>query len=185
MNEAKSTDHAILPGDEGPIRVPERGKETRAVLERAQEGDRGCLPILRELLDDSERGPAVVDRFGSPASWLRSHLVSTAAGKNLAASESMNRKLAQVQAELEGPDPSPIERLLAERAALCWFQVHRYEAMYVSAGERSLRLADFEQKLIDRSHKRFLSALKTLAAVRKLGPAIQVNVMNQVNVSPE
>ncbi len=33
----------------------------------------------------------------------------------------MSRKLAKLQAELGGPDPSPIERLLAEREALCWF----------------------------------------------------------------
>ena len=84
---------------------------------------------------------------------------------------------------MEGPAPTPIERLLAERAAICWWLVHRFEYYDADAGDRSIRQAEFNQRRIDAAHNRFLSALRTLATVRKLAvPALQVNIgANQVN----
>jgi hypothetical protein len=39
------------------------------------------------------------------------------------------------------------------------------------------------QRRLDRAQKRFLSAIRTLAQIRKLGPAVQINVAEQqVNV---
>jgi hypothetical protein len=37
---------------------------------------------------------------------------------------SLQKRLAQLQAELEGPEATPLERLLVERVLLCWLQVH-------------------------------------------------------------
>jgi hypothetical protein len=80
----------------------------------------------------------------------------------------------------------PIERLLAERAALCWFCVNQYEASY-SQQRSTLAIAQAEsqQRRIDRAHHRFLTAVRTLAQVHKLAlPALQVNFgTNQVNVA--
>jgi hypothetical protein len=94
-------------------------------------------------------------------------------------------KLAEVQRDLEGPAPTPLERLLAERAALCWFVLNLYETNLFEAGDLTFLQAEFHQRKIDRAHGRFLSALRTLAQVRKLAlPAIQDNMAkNQVNVS--
>jgi hypothetical protein len=116
---------------------------------------------------------------------LGADLVGHVAGKDLAIAEATELRLAEVRDELAGPDPTPIERLLAERAAVCWFLVNRYESVYANAREQTLRQAAFQQEKIDRAHKRYLSALKTLAAVRKLAlPAIQVNIAReQVNVA--
>ena len=49
----------------------------------------------------------------------------------------------------------------------------------------TLAQADFQYRKIDRAHARFLSAVRTLAQVRKLGlPTLQVNIgANQVNVT--
>jgi hypothetical protein len=49
----------------------------------------------------------------------------------------------------------------------------------------TLRQADYHRRRIDAAHSRFLSAVKTLATVRKLAlPALQVNIgANQVNVA--
>jgi hypothetical protein len=84
---------------------------------------------------------------------------------------------------LEGPNPTPIERLLAERASICWFIVNRYESAYVNSKEWTIAQADFQHRKIDKAHARFLSSLLTLARVRKLAlPTLQVNIgQNQVN----
>jgi hypothetical protein len=75
---------------------------------------------------------------------------------------------------------------LAERAALCWFSVNQYEASYSQQrGELSLAQGEAQQRRIDRAHHRFLTAVRTLAQVRKLAlPTLQVNIgANQVNVA--
>jgi hypothetical protein len=91
----------------------------------------------------------------------------------------------QVCAELAGPDPSPIERLLAERAAVCWFAVTAYETIDNGSTDRTLRQAEYQLRRAESAHRRFLSAVATLARVRKLAlPALQVNIgANQVNVA--
>ena len=156
---------------------PAPGRETRALLERVVGGDQTCLPAFRALLADGEWGKEYVEAFGSPADWLRGSLIKHTAGGNPLLEEAIGRKLDRVRSELEGPNPSPIERLLAERASLCWFLVHRYESMFVNSQDLALVDADYQQRKIDRAHARFLSAVRTLAQVRKLGlPALQINV---------
>ena len=160
------------------------GRETRALLKRVVGGNETCLPAFRALLADGERGKDYVDAFGSPADWLRESLIKNTAGENPMIQEAIGRKLDNVRSELEGLNPSPIERLLAERASLCWFIVHRYESMFVNSQNMAIVDAEYQQRKIDRAHVRFLSAVRTLAQVRKLGlPALQINVgANQVNM---
>ena len=43
---------------------------------------------------------------------------------------------------------------------------------------------DYRQKRLDRSHRRHLSAVRTLAQIRKMGPAVQINIAEkQINTS--
>ena len=104
---------------------------------------------------------------------------------SVAANSAIPRKLARLRAELEGPAPNSIERLLAERAAFCWLVVWQYESVLVHATEMTNKQSEFHQRRIDAAHRRFLSAVRTLAQVRKLAiPSIQVNIgQNQVNVT--
>src|SRR5262245_53031389 len=99
----------------------------------------------------------------------------------------MLRKLELLRAELAGPSPSPVERLLVERAVACWLQVQDADVRYAQAqpGGPSTAHNEFLQRRMDRAHRRYLSALRTLALVRKLAvPVLQVNVAHkqQVNV---
>lgn len=88
--------------------------------------------------------------------------------------------------ELAGPNPRPIERTLAESASLAWAALRFTEASELAAGSRSLALAAYSLSRLDHAHRRYVSALKTLAQVRRLsGPSVQVvNIggQNQTNV---
>jgi hypothetical protein len=60
---------------------------------------------------------------------------------------------------------------------LCWLDCHYQEYRDIKGKDRTYHQADFEARQRDRAHKRYLSALKALAAVRKLPiVAVQVNM---------
>ena len=171
----------------GPVsnrKMPAPGQETHELLKRAETGDESCVPAVRALLTDGDRGRYYREAYGSSAEWLRQTIIRKAAGKNVVVQEAIAQKLALVRSELEGPNPTPLERLLAERASLCWSLVNWYENSFESAESMGIVQADFHQRKIDRAHARFLSAVRTLAQVRKLAlPSLQVNIAkNQVNV---
>jgi hypothetical protein len=170
---------------ESSVTVPAPGAETASLYERARKGDESCLPQVRALLDDPERGDAVVEAAGSPAEWLLQSLTQQMAGKDVLVVEAARQKFANEQADIEGPNPTSIERILAERASLCWFAVNLYEEWFANAKDMSLGQADYFQRRIQRAHQRFLSAVETLSRVRKLAvPALQLNIArNQVNVA--
>jgi hypothetical protein len=162
------------------------GQDIGELLERASKGDQGCLPEVRALLADPESGRTWLDSYGSSAEWLRRSIIERAANGHLLAHEAIGQKLDAVRAELEGPNPTPLERLLAERASLCWFIVHWCEDSFLeNLDDMSIRQAVFHQGRIDKAHARFLSAARTLAQIRKLAlPTLQLNIArNQVNVA--
>lgn len=71
--------------------------------------------------------------------------------------------------ELAGPNPSPLEKLGAERVASCWLQLHYAELIYNQELPKfSLEQDDYYQKRLDRLHRRYLSSMRSLAQVRKL-----------------
>ena len=151
-----------------PAPAPFDPGEAAALLNRARAGDASCVPALRSMFANAE-DKSLLDACGSPAAWLENELARTAAGENLAIREASLLKLAAVRGDLEGPAPSPIERLLAERAALCWWIVHRFESASLKPDDNpTIRQAEYHQHRVDGAHARFLSALKTLATVRKL-----------------
>jgi hypothetical protein len=154
--------------------------ELNALVKRAEKGDPSTLPALRRLLGD----PEAVGLFGDLAKLAENSFVRAAAGDNLLFQESLTRKLELLRAELAGPNPSPLERLLVERVVACWLQVQDADVRYAQATNLSGQRLDDFLKRMDRAHQRYLSALKTLALVRKLAlPVLQVNIArNQVNV---
>ena len=159
--------------------------EIGEILERAEAGDLDCLSDVRALLAHPDIGSDYRICVGSSAEWLRQSVIEKSVGTNVLGAEAIEQELARIRSELEGPNPTPIERLLAERASLCWFIVHWYENVYANASGWSITQADFQHRKIDKAHSRFLSAVRTLAQVRKLAlPTLQVNIgQNQVNVA--
>lgn len=91
--------------------------------------------------------------------------------------------------EVAGINPTPLERLLAERIAVCRMQITHYERDYAARlkGGMSFQVSLHHQKRMDSLHRRYLSAIKSLAQVRRLQlPAVQVNIGGQqVNVAGE
>jgi hypothetical protein len=148
----------------------------------AQDGNEETLPQLRKWLED----PDVVNRFGGDlAARFQAALLKTMTGKDLQFREAVVKKAELHRNEIAGPNPSPIERLLVERVVACWMSLYHLELFYVENGELTEAQGLLRQKVLDRVHGRYLSALKALADVRRLAlPALQVNIAKeQVNVA--
>jgi hypothetical protein len=164
--------------------VPAEADDLRQFLKRAQSGDTSTLPVLRKMLQD----PNVVDQFGGDlAHQAEQSLIKAAAGQDLAFKEALTRKLELLRDELAGPDPTPVERLLVERIVACWLQVQDADVRYAQAKDLSPPWGEYYQRRMDRAHRRYLSAIKVLALVRKLAlPVLQVNIARkQVNVAAQ
>jgi hypothetical protein len=118
--------------------------------------------------------------------WAVETLIDWVVGKDAETrlKKDLQEELTGFAANLAGPSPSPIERVLAETAATSWFAFRMHEAQYAgrvkSEGGMSLAQSEHAQRRMDRAHRRYLSTLKTLAAVRRLAlPALQINVARQ------
>jgi hypothetical protein len=154
--------------------------ELIALTDRAQQGDRTALPALRELLEE----PDAVDRLGGDLARLTQQtLIDKFTGDNLLLKESVTRKLELLRAELAGPNPAPLERLLVDRILSCWLHVHHLEQVFAQRDGMSLVLGIYYQRSITSAHKRYLAAIKVLAVVRRLAlPALQVNIAQKQHV---
>jgi hypothetical protein len=145
----------------------DREDEIRELVRRAHEGDAGVLPRLRRLLDER---PEVWRQAGDLARHAEQCLLDVLAGKSLFAREAVGRKLAELKAGLAGPEPTPLERLLVERIALAWLQVHHLdlEVAALPGGQAAGPPGVYAQRRLDSAQRRYLQSIKALATIRKL-----------------
>ena len=97
--------------------------------------------------------------------------------------EALTRKAAALTLELAGPCPTMLERLLVDRVVTGWLQLHYCDLLAAQAP--TSRQSDYLQRSQERAQRRYLSAIRSLATVRRLLlPALQVNIgAQQVNVA--
>jgi hypothetical protein len=134
-------------------------------LERAQQGDAGALPALHRLFASDG---SLWRQFGDLAVQAERSLIAAASGTNLLLAEALQRKLQELRSELEGPSPSPMEGLLASRAALCWLETHYLDALAAQSPGQAGKQATDLQRRRDAADRRYLGALKALATIRRL-----------------
>lgn len=138
------------------------------ILELAKQGDVLFLSDLREILDthsDIWKRHGDLDRRVEEA-WLQ-----LIAGPDLLVKESVERKLNDMKAELSGPAPTPLEKLLVDRVTACWLQVHFADAasaVLMKEAKASPATLGEMRKRQESAERRFQAAIKQLALVRKL-----------------
>ena len=151
----------------------------REIMKRAELGDTSVVPALRTMLreDDDE----LLD-----AGHLARMALARAASKegDLLTREIYIRQMEKDAEELAGPNPSPLEKVLAERVAISRFRCYYYECLCAMGLRKdTLNVDDHKHKRLARAQRDFLSACRTLAQVRKLElPFVQVNVAERQQV---
>ncbi len=154
------------------------------LFKKAEKGNREAVPDIREILRES---PDLAWQFVDFATLAeRRFIENVTKDKDLASREAMEFQLAAMREEIAGENPSPLERLLAERIVLTWLQIQLFEGLYASSMYKSMTIdqGNYHQKRLDHAHRRHLSAIRTLAQIRKLGPAVQINIAEkQINTA--
>ncbi len=147
-----------------------------ALIDRAQDGDREALPALRQVLDEATRIARIVDL----ARDAERGIVRRIAGDDVFTQEAIPRNLETMRREIAGENPSSLERLLAERIGVCWLELQYFEAIYAqNLGKLTIAQGVYHQRRIDKAHRRYLSSIRALAQIRKMGPAVQINIAEQ------
>jgi hypothetical protein len=152
-----------------------------ATVRKAEKGDAAALADVREML----KGAGIPEALcGNVAREALRALVASYAGENPVIREAVLCKLAEMRAELSGPSPTGLEKLLVERILATWLHLHHLESVYARKDSLTLSVGTYYQKSISAAQKRYLAAVKGLGEVRKMAlPALQVNIARkQVNV---
>jgi hypothetical protein len=172
----------------GEMEESERTVEKlRDLLRLAEKGDKDAVPEIRQILDEH---PDLAWRFVHVAHIAEDALIKKMTKEgDLATREIMRCQLEAMREEIAGENPSPLERLLAERVVATWLQIQLFEGLYASGMSKSMTIAQgsFHQKRLDQAYRRHLSAIRALAQMRKLlkGTAItQINIAEkQINTT--
>ena len=162
-----------------PTDDPAEVQSLRSLVKRAEHGDRQALAEVREKFDAV---PAAWEPFGNIAAHAQRAWIRLSAGSNPLVDEAIRRTSDRLREDLLGDASSPLERLLVDRVVACWVQLHFADQQAVAAMEAhdSIARCEYWQRQQDRAHRRYLSAIRTLAQVRRLlTPAVQVNIAEQ------
>ena len=167
--------------NESTSELIEDKKKLMALIDRAQDGDKDALPVLRRVLDEEPR----IARFVDLARDVERSIVKRMSGDDVFSQEAIPRNLKAMREEVAGQNPSPLERLLAERITVCWLELQYFEAIYAqNMGNLTITQGDYHQRRIDKAHRRYLSSIKALVQIRKMGPAVQINIAEkQINTA--
>jgi hypothetical protein len=172
-----------------PKDVQDKLAVLRALSEKAENGDEEARKELRRALRES--APEIVlqaSDIGRRGQWV---LIKTVAANDPLIEEALVARLELMRAEVAGPDSSPLEVLLTERICSLWLLIEVLEWL-VSAQlsgdlpreQRSpMSFLQHVFKWQESANRRFLSAIRELARVRKLQsntPGIQYNT--QINL---
>jgi hypothetical protein len=144
------------------------------MLQKAVAGDSAADPFVRQIL----ARPEVAELLGNLAGQVEATVIDNLCGKDLAYREGVRQKLARMRAELAGSDPTPLEAGLVERVVLNWLVLHDAELKLAQLGPQETRRAEFWERRVNGAHRRYVSSLKALAAVRKLALPVLIGQLN-------
>jgi len=167
------------------------------MFQKAILGDEGALDKLilgladiKETAPDGSILPSFREEYGDPVEIAKKALLRSIYG-DISALHTLGRQhLDAKERELAGPNPSPLESMQAQQAAICWLQLYHYEKKYADRlnvqpqDNLGFQKEEFYHKQVARAQRRLETALKTLAQVRRLQlPTVQINVADkQVNI---
>ena len=144
------------------------------LVKAAMVGDTTVLQEVRAILNAV---PEWSEEIGDLLQQTENNLLDMSYGKNLLKQEAIKRDLDEHARRLT-EEPSYVEELLIRQIRLDLLLLHTTQQR---AQERRDVHSD---KLLTSAHRRFLASLKSLEQLRKLSPAIRIQIAeNQINMS--
>ena len=169
--------------------VPATRAEREKILQAAMNGDKkqeaSALACIRAFPSEAVLG------WGNPMHpCLKMITLREDTPRARVFREQVEQEYALKLNQVAGDDPTPLERLLAERITVLRFQITHFERTYECALEKGLTalVSEHHLKRIERLHKQYVRAIESLAKVRRLQlPTVTVGQLNvgdkQINVA--
>jgi hypothetical protein len=134
------------------------------LVARARRGDAFALPELRVALDVN---PWAWEQYGNLERVVEQSQIELTAGNDLYFRECLARQVALLKAELAGPAPSQVERLLIARVVATYLELGYFDAR--RAQSRALTPAQAKQFVLQQgaAQQRHLQALRALTTHQK------------------
>lgn len=140
-----------------------RSEALQILVDRANGGSKSALDSLRQLMD---KCPEIWQHVGNLTRHAEIAWTDLVAGGDHLMVETIKRYVERLKGELAGPAPTPIERLLADQAALTWLASRYAEIVSAKPGTSSLGEAKMRLKRAESAQRRHLASLKTLTELR-------------------
>lgn len=134
------------------------------LVETANSGDKAAMSRLRQILDHN---PEIWRAMGDLGAIARTSLVGAIAGNDRLLMESLQRKAADMQQTLVGPNATPLEKLAAERVVIVWLQLQQADLRCAHPDASSIGWAGFWSAVQERAQRRYESAIRHLQTVQK------------------
>jgi hypothetical protein len=157
-----------------------------AMTQLAAKGDDQASQALIEACQTVPRLWEILSTLSSLAvrSWV--DLLAPAGPGTEITRRIIEKEIERKRSEVAGEDPSPLERLLAERVALCWLAANYADAEYTRKLKTgmSFREGEYYSKRCEQTNRQLLKAIESLARVRRLLTPMQINIgQNQINLT--
>ena len=164
------TETNIIPASTPPLLTAEERAQAEALADRALSGDLEALKTFEAEIPQARH--YLIEVFGNLARDTRCQIIeSYLSPEDAVRKRGINLAADELRSTLGNETGDPLERLLIERIACNWIEVHLVEQLtnqLRADGQASLDQVEYYQKFLDRTQRRFLNACKTLAQVRKL-----------------
>lgn len=143
--------------------APAGDVEADEAFAAARGGDVAALARLPELI----AGRGWADWIGDLGRQATYQVVHRAAGGDPVWKAGLTEKVNRLWAELLGPDPSPLDGVLARRVVNSWVAVHALEIEQAVRPPSDPKAAAHLDRALSRAHRRLVEATRALAAVRR------------------
>jgi hypothetical protein len=138
-----------------------------ALVEEANGGDEAALVQLRAFLDAH---PEVWETVGNLAKLAERYWIDLVVGQEFLASESVQRYVEKLRADLLGPEPTRMERVLVDEVVASYLAARHADLMASQPGTCSVALAALRYRRCESAQRRHQRALKNLAVLRAKVP---------------
>ena len=143
--------------------------DLQALVAQARAGDIEVLPALRHVLASQ---PEIWQRCADlGGNVLRRWIERLSQGDPLA-EESLLLKVEAMKTDVGGTAPTPVASLLVDRIVVCLLKVQQADGLASQMDGQLPKMATLILRRQKHSHRQFLTAVQTLAMVRRLQPGL-------------
>lgn len=172
--------HRTPPAELG--QVEEKAELSRSeIVELARKAEAGDKEAFEKLRANRELTLECFEDLGLTSCLRKIIVQSVCSPTTLYTNYTRIKESDLIAKAVAGPTPTPLEKLLADQVSITWLSLRMREAVLEGATDVSFKQAEWMLRSVESATRRFESAVRTLAQVRRLQlPALlQVNVATQ------